>query len=119
MPVSWAALKSAEDLEDPLAFAKKTGSLIEKTDEAFNVAKRAYVWYRNKRRWTVTIASSDRLYDAVLRWFLSEESDNKPPRSVKAGLAVSRRASSFYDDDVANSRGPRKDPVSVFYDERG
>lgn len=118
MPTPWGALKSVEDIEDSLAFAKKTGSLIEKVDEAYGVAKRAYTWYQNKRRWTVTIASSDRLYDAVLRWFLSEESNNKPPRSVKAGLAASRRASSFFEDDVVN-RGPRKDPVSVFYDERG
>lgn len=100
--------------------ARKTGSYVEQVEDTWAALRRAKTWYDNKTRWSVSITSSDRLYDVVLKWLLSEESDNKPPRAVKAAMnaSLSSRRARYVDDELDALLGGGKPPsVSILYDE--
>jgi hypothetical protein len=84
---------------DRLLAAKKTGSMFEAANDAYSLVKRAHTFWHTKTRWSVSVSQDDRLFDAALKWFLSDEADTKPPRSLKATYVHgSHRQPRFHDD---------------------
>ncbi|HET6915002.1 MAG TPA: AAA family ATPase [Acidimicrobiales bacterium] len=97
---------TGDGLGEEVGRIKRTGTILETVQDAYNLARRMHGYWQNKTRWTVSISSDDRLYDAALKWFLSDEADTKPPRALKATYVYGergRRSRAAYLDDLDSS----------------
>lgn len=70
------------------------------------------IW-QSRTRWSVTVRSNDRLYDAAHRWFVEGQVMSTPPRALNARIARARRDI----DDVFNSRPAPSPTVELYWDE--
>lgn len=104
-------MHSLDQVAEQVKIGKRTSSILESAEDAYNMGRRAYSFWQDHTRWTVTINSDDRLFDVALKWFLSDEADTKPPRNLKATYVYGNsRLRQLSDDDdglpvLANFRG--------------
>lgn len=100
---------------------RRTGSVFEAAQDAYNLGRRAHTFWQNKTRWTVSISENDRLFDVALKWFLSDEADTKPPRMVKATYVYGARRRPRFSDDldelVSSSRQRESGHVELVFNE--
>jgi hypothetical protein len=90
---------------------------FELSENVFDAYKRVREWHASRNRWTVSVDSSDRLYDLVLAWFL-ETDETEPTRAVKAlfpnaGMRNRVQRELFGEDDASAPQ------LQLFYDEEG
>lgn len=62
---------------------KRGNGYISEFNEVLELVNKTRSWYLKKTRWTVSISSDNRLYDAAHRWFINH-SEGDPPRSISA-----------------------------------
>lgn len=68
-------------------------------------------WYRERTRWTVSVTSTDRLYDAAHSWFLESEMGG-PPKALSARL----RYGSYGKGQLISSGDQEAASVELYYD---
>lgn len=105
--------ETPEDALDRLTKRRgQLGTVFDQVTDAWDLAQRARDWYNQRRLWTVTITSDDRLYSPVLRWLVIAD-EEKPTKHVKAVYQTARRDSSFLDDLAYPGRGRGRDKQRV------
>lgn len=95
---------SGETLEHLGRARQKSDSFLGTAQEVYGIAKRVHTYWNNKMRWTVSVNSTDRLFDVALKWFVSDEADTKPPRNLKAVYVYGQRWRRFTPDFEEPSR---------------
>lgn len=98
-----------------LSLNKTAGGQFAELRELIDLVTKARTWYQTQTRWSITVRSDDRLYDAAHRWFTEGAQTNRPPRALSARYTRngSPQLVGYLDSDDAN---PVID-VELYYNE--
>lgn len=98
----------------------KSGGRFAEIRELIDLAQKARTWYQTTTRWSISITSSDRLYDVAHRWFTEGTQADRPPKALSARYVHGNGLSIIEDDSMARKAGSSESQadVELFYDER-
>jgi hypothetical protein len=77
-------------------------------------------WYQDRTRWTVTVTSTDLLYDVAHRWFTDGNATLEPPRALSARYRRGRNYDRFpgLGHSYGNGKSDEQIDVELYYDEQ-
>lgn len=99
---------------------KKTQGVFNEVSDFIDLAVKARSWIIQKRRWSVSISSDDRLYEVAHNWFRNNQVAGSPPRALAAHyLRPMLKSTVELDEDGDPYSAPKfGDPVlDLYYDD--
>lgn len=84
--------------------------------QALDWAREARSWYQQRTRWSLSITSTDRLYDVAHHWFTEGDASVEPPRALNARLRYGDGPALPSDTAPERTRQDRVAAVELYYD---
>jgi chaperone BCS1 len=99
----------------PAVTPKAVKGHINAVQELVQNGQKAREWYRKRTQWSVTVSSTDRLYDVAHGWFTdTTTAQSVPPRALEARYDRKPRTH----DDMIQPVDGTPHPIAFYYDEQ-